>query len=662
MGSNAIKGLTVEINGETTGLDAALNNVGKHANAINKELAQVEKGLKFDPKNTVLLGQKQELLKEKIADTKQALSALQQAQERVEAMYKSGEIDHGQYRAFQRDIETTKSKLNTFEHQVNQTEQAEERAERRTGAWASKLRTGLAMAAAAATAALGMMFGRIVQGADEIETMAAKTGLSAERIQELQYIAASVDGDIDALATSQARLTRNMDMTAKGTGQASAAFQRLGVSVTDSNGNLRDAKLVMMEAFGALSAIGNETERDALALQLFGRGAQELNPFITAGTDTLAKLAQQARDTGAVMSEESVEALDQFADGWEQLKLSAMGVVGTVLGPLMPVLVKLMQLITAKLAPAMRWLSDKIIPAITDAFSGASDGMSSGAAIIGTVFTIISTLLGFLRDRFVLIWSVITQAVQLFTSFLSGPTGSALIQGLLGIIGRVMALVGDIFAKVWGVIRGIISGFIDWFNSDSGASVIQAVLIVLGAAMSVLETVWKVAWPVIKAALSAAWWVMEPILEKILVVVNKVTGAIRAAAAAWDDFKSGFTGNSASADANDAALGDMISRAGARGVDVSWIANIPTHASGGLFTKPHLGMVAEDGPEAILPLGDRLRSLQILGQSGLLGDHSVSNSSVQNVYNVTVERGAISDFQGLIASIQAAQRMGVATA
>lgn len=61
MSNKAIKGLTVEIDGETRGLDAALKSLGKRTNEVNKELGQVERALKFDPSNTVLLSQKQGL-------------------------------------------------------------------------------------------------------------------------------------------------------------------------------------------------------------------------------------------------------------------------------------------------------------------------------------------------------------------------------------------------------------------------------------------------------------------------------------------------------------------------------------------------------------------------------------------------------------------------
>lgn len=113
--ADVYKGLTIQFGAETTGLDAALKNISTRANAIGRELGQVNKLLKLDPKNTELLGQKQTVLAEKIATTRQKLDALKQSQSQIDAMYKSGEIDQGTYRKFQREIAATEAELKRLE-------------------------------------------------------------------------------------------------------------------------------------------------------------------------------------------------------------------------------------------------------------------------------------------------------------------------------------------------------------------------------------------------------------------------------------------------------------------------------------------------------------------------------------------------------------------
>jgi phage-related minor tail protein len=113
-----IKGLTIEIGGETTGLSKALNEVNKISRNLSKELGQIERQLKFDPKNTTLLAQKQKVLGEQIAATSDKLAKLKDAEKQVQEQFKRGEVSEEQYRALQREIVATESKLGHYERQL----------------------------------------------------------------------------------------------------------------------------------------------------------------------------------------------------------------------------------------------------------------------------------------------------------------------------------------------------------------------------------------------------------------------------------------------------------------------------------------------------------------------------------------------------------------
>lgn len=114
MAKSSIKGITIKIGGDTTGLDKALKETNKKSCELESELKAVDKALKLDPNNITLVKQKQDLLKDSIKETKSKLDVLKEAQSQVTAQYKKGEIDAGQYRAFQRELETTKSKLSSL--------------------------------------------------------------------------------------------------------------------------------------------------------------------------------------------------------------------------------------------------------------------------------------------------------------------------------------------------------------------------------------------------------------------------------------------------------------------------------------------------------------------------------------------------------------------
>lgn len=121
--ASTIKGITVKIAGDTMDLQKSLKAVQSSSASLQSELSAINRQLKFDPENTVLLAQKQEVLKEQIENSRDALKKLLDVQDQVEEQAKNGEISTEQYRAYQREVEKAKSKLETFTKQFAETEE-----------------------------------------------------------------------------------------------------------------------------------------------------------------------------------------------------------------------------------------------------------------------------------------------------------------------------------------------------------------------------------------------------------------------------------------------------------------------------------------------------------------------------------------------------------
>lgn len=119
--ASTIKGITVKIAGDTMDLQKSLKAVQSSSASLNGELSAINRQLKFDPDNIVLLAQKQEVLQEQVAKSESALDRLLEVQDQVEEQAKNGEISTEQYRAYQREVEKTKSKLNSFNEQLDKT-------------------------------------------------------------------------------------------------------------------------------------------------------------------------------------------------------------------------------------------------------------------------------------------------------------------------------------------------------------------------------------------------------------------------------------------------------------------------------------------------------------------------------------------------------------
>ena len=172
--------------------------------------------------------------------------------------------------------------------------------------------------------------------ADEMITQSTVTGMSVESLQAYAYAADLVDVSLDTLTGSMAKNVKSMSNAAQGSAKYAEAYEKLGVSVTNADGSLRNSEEVYWEVIDALGRVSNETERDAIAMQLFGKSAQELNPLIAQGSERIAALTEEAKRMGAVLSEETIEKLGAFDDSVQRLKQgseAAKRVMGTVLLP-----------------------------------------------------------------------------------------------------------------------------------------------------------------------------------------------------------------------------------------------------------------------------------------------------------------------------------------
>lgn len=233
--------------------------------------------------------------------------------------------------------------------------------------------------------ALGSAF-----AADDIATLSVVTGISTDALQEYQYMAQLVDVDVSTVTGSLKKLTTNMNSAAKGSSSAQAAFQKLGVQWANNDGTLRNSQDVFADILEALGTIENETERDAMAMDLFGKSAQDLNPMILAGKDTLAEYAKQAHDTGYVMDEEMLNKNLAVSDSYELMQNSITALKNTIGTEFAPVLQEAIEGLTSLL----QWITDNkdmivqyAVPAVAALTAGfiAYKGAMLAMSIIDTV-------------------------------------------------------------------------------------------------------------------------------------------------------------------------------------------------------------------------------------------------------------------------------------
>lgn len=360
-----IKGITIEFKGDTTQLGKALTSVNKQIRDTDSALREVDKALKLDPTNVDLLAQKEALLAKQIEQTKDKLDLQTRAAEAAADALAEGTVSQEEYAKLAAQVATTASKLDGLEESASGAsdelietgdaaeeagESAEDSADSFEG-WGEAIKIaaeGAAIAIAAVEAAVVATATALADAtlntaslADEVLTLSTVTGISTETIQAMNYASELLDVSTDTMTGSMTKLLRTMSSAQDGTGDAAEAFAALGIDITDEAGNLRDNEDVFWDIIDALGNIENATERDATAMSLLGRSAQELNPLIEAGSGAFEELRQEAIETGYIMSGDTLDAFADLDDNMQRLNNGATAARNAIGGILLPILTDL---------------------------------------------------------------------------------------------------------------------------------------------------------------------------------------------------------------------------------------------------------------------------------------------------------------------------------
>lgn len=363
-------GLKIALEGERE-FKAALRDINASFKVLDSEMKLVDSQFAKNDSSTEKLAARNQVLGREIDQQKTKIATLKEALENAAQGF--GESDR-RTQNWQVQLNHAQATLNDLEREVSDNNAALAKSDTEMGQAASaanELETQLDQAgdeaadsegkfsklateAKAMGAALGAAFVAVgtasvaaAKGlssmavgsaayADEILTASTVTGVSAEKLQAYTYAAELVDVSVETMTKSMGKNIKSMAAAQQGSKLAVDAYNKLGVSVTDSSGQLRDSETVYWEAIDALGKIPNETERDAIAFQIFGKSAQELNPLIAQGSAGMAELTDEAKRMGAVLSDETLEQLGKFDDSIQRLKAgraAAKNALGTVLLP-----------------------------------------------------------------------------------------------------------------------------------------------------------------------------------------------------------------------------------------------------------------------------------------------------------------------------------------
>ena len=213
-GSMKVRGVTIEIGGDVSGLSKALGDVNSSINKTQKELKDVEKLLKLDPSNTELLRQKHELLGKQVEQTKTKLETLKKTEEELN---KAGVDKHSdQYRTLQREIISTEDSLRKLEAAaaasnvtLTKVSQTFGKISDASGKVAAATK-GISTAAGGALAGIAGLAIKTAEAADELSTLSKQTGISTSELQKMKYASDLVDVSVDEITGAMTKMKKNM--------------------------------------------------------------------------------------------------------------------------------------------------------------------------------------------------------------------------------------------------------------------------------------------------------------------------------------------------------------------------------------------------------------------------------------------------------------------
>ena len=614
MASTKVRGITIELGADTSGLSKALKGVNTEIGKTQKDLKDVERLLKLDPSNTELLAQKQKLLSDRVEETKTKLDALKQAQESIDLSTEDGQR---QYDALTREIVSCENELKQAEQAAagfNATAQkisvSAGNMSKKFGALADKTRA-LSMAAGGALVGLAGLAVKAGQNADEINTLAKQTGVATDELQKMQYASDLIDVDVSTITGSLRKMKKNLDSNTE-------AFENLGVA-TKENGQFREITDIFYDTVEALGQIPNETERDIAAMDIFGKSADELAGIIDDGGASLKALGEEAENLGVIIPEEDLQRANELNDQLDRLKAEILPTI-TQLGikvieaiqPYLPAIQDAItkicdslqnvspQLVlivggilaaTAALSPMFSVLSS--LSSVISTVAGSAGSLSGAFAGISAPILAIVAAIGSLAAAFIYLWNTNEEFRNNITAIWTDLKAKFDEFGN-GIVERLNALGGDfqsfsdVITEIWNLLcENLAPVFENTF--DTIATVLGGALDVLTGLFDVFAGLftgnWEQMWNGCKEIVSGVWDAIVGVVKgAINTLINTINGFIRGANKLQID-----------------------------GVGIN-LPTIPLLAEGGILTSG-MAIVGEAGPE-LVQVSNGEAMVQPLGNGG----------------------------------------------
>ena len=533
MARNAIKGLTIEIGGDTKGLQDAIQDVEKKSMDLSKELRDINKLLKMDPGNTDLVAQKQKVLAEAIENCSQKLKTLKEAEKQVQKQFKKGEVSAEQVRALQREISDTEQTLGRYKKEAKNasknvkdlgdaSEKAEKSSKNLGSTLANAAKVGLAAVGAAAGAAIAGLTAAAENSREyrtemgKLDTAFKTAGLSATQGREVYTDLVGVLGETDQAVEAAghlAKLTKNQKELSAWSDICTGVFATFGDSLPIEG---------LTEAANETAKVGQVTGPLADALNWAGVSEDKFNESLAKCnseqerasliTKTLSGLYGDAAATYKETNSEVIRA-NIANDMWME---SLAGVGGAV----EPIITDVKRMGAAMLSEAVPG-----VKALADAFRGLLNGEDGAAANFGEALS--GLISGLLQKVTEMLPTVLQVGVTLITTLVQSIAQQlplvidALVQVIPQLITALLGMLPMLLESLIGMVSQIINGLAAMLP-EIVAAVVKVVPQIIDALLANLPALLDAAITLLMAIVDAVPKIITELANALPSIVDKI--------------------------------------------------------------------------------------------------------------------------------------------
>lgn len=433
--ASSIKGITVKLGADTTALSTALKDVNKESRDIQSELKQVERLLKLDPTNTILLNQKEELLNKSVDATNRKLETLKDVQGQIKNKLANGEIDGGQYRAFEREVAKTETELKNCKKQVDDIGNSANSSDKKIDG-ASKSVDELGTSSSKSKSKVKEIGTAVKDSGDKASS--AKEGFTIFKGIVANLAASAIKSAVTGLKNLGSALSDSVSSAAEAGDAIDKQSQKMRVSSEEYQQLSYAAELsgtnvnILKKASKALTSAGSKIGlTDALkqcadsadpatkATEMFGsKVAQELAPMLNSGSKGIQQMLDSAKKNNMVIGEDAVKASAKYQDSLTTLKTTAGTIKNSLVSNLLPGVTQVTDGLTS-LALGQTGATGQIEKGIDNVIKSAKKVLPRFLNIVNSLSSTIASELPKLAEQ------VIPQVINIATKLIATVSNTA---------------------------------------------------------------------------------------------------------------------------------------------------------------------------------------------------------------------------------------------